>query len=235
MKAVILAGGFGTRISEETKFRPKPMIEIGEKPILWHIMKIFAAHKIDEFIVCCGYKGEMIQKYFDENNSESWNIKTVDTGLNTMTGGRIKRIEKLIGNETFCLSYGDDLKNVDVSELINFHKKQKKIVTMTITKPTPRYGIVKMNGDMVESIKEKSKDYENCINGCYFSLEPDIFEYIKGDKSQLENEVLSNLSIAKQVCGFKYFGEYYPLDTPYDKKRLDEIWNKNEAYWKVWD
>jgi len=235
LKAVILAGGYGTRISEESHLKPKPMIEIGGMPLLWHIMKIYSHYGINEFVICCGYKGEIIQKYFSENNPESWDIKTVDTGLHTMTGGRIKRIEKFIDEQKFCLSYGDDLKNVNISELISFHEKQKKIVTMTITKPEPRYGVVKIDDDLVQSIKEKSKEYENWINGGYFILEPEIFDHINGDDSQFENEVLAKLSMNEQVSGFKYFDEYYPLDTPYDKTRLDMLWATNKAYWKVWD
>jgi len=235
LKAVILAGGYGTRISEESHLRPKPMIEIGGKPILWHIMKIYSVYGINEFVICCGYKGEIIQKYFSENNPESWDIKTVDTGLDTMTGGRIKKIKKFVDEQKFCLSYGDDLKKVNVSELISFHEKQKKMVTMTITKPEPRYGLVKIDNDVIVSMKEKSKEYENWINGGYFILEPEIFDHINGDDSQFENEVLAKLSMNEQVSGFKYFDEYYPLDTPYDKTRLDMLWATNKAYWKVWD
>jgi len=235
LKAVILAGGYGTRISEESHLRPKPMIEIGGMPLLWHIMKIYSHYGINEFVICCGYKGEIIQKYFSENNPESWDIKTVDTGLDTMTGGRIKKIKKFVDEQKFCLSYGDDLKKVNVSELISFHEKQKKMVTMTITKPEPRYGLVKIDNDVIVSMKEKSKEYENWINGGYFILEPEIFDHINGDDSQFENEVLAKLSMNEQVSGFKYFDEYYPLDTPYDKTRLDTLWTTNKAYWKVWD
>ena len=235
LKAVILAGGYGTRISEESHLRPKPMIEIGGKPILWHIMKIYSVYGINEFVICCGYKAEIIQKYFSENNTESWDIKTVDTGLDTMTGGRIKRIEKFVDEQKFCLSYGDDLKKVNVSELISFHEKQKKMVTMTITKPEPRYGLVKIDNDVIVSMKEKSKEYENWINGGYFVLEPKIFEQINGDSSQFENDVLTKLTMNEQVSGFKYFDEYYPLDTLYDKTRLNALWNSDKAYWKVWD
>ena len=235
LKAVILAGGYGTRISEESHLRPKPMIEIGGKPILWHIMKIYSVYGINEFVICCGYKAEIIQKYFSENNTESWDIKTVDTGLDTMTGGRIKKIKKFVDEQKFCLSYGDDLKKVNVSELISFHEKQKKMVTMTITKPEPRYGLVKIDNDVIVSMKEKSKEYENWINGGYFVLEPEIFEQISGDSSQFENDVLTKLTMNEQVSGFKYFDEYYPLDTLYDKTRLNALWNNDKAYWKVWD
>jgi len=235
LKVVILAGGYGTRISEESHLRPKPMIEIGGKPILWHIMKIYSTYGINEFVICCGYKAEIIQNYFNENNAESWNIKTVDTGLDTMTGGRIKRIEKFVDGEKFALSYGDDLKNVNISELVSFHEKQKKMITMTITKPEPRYGIVKVDNDLIVNIKEKSREYENWINGGYFILEPEIFQHIKEDRSQFEKDVLTELTMNEQVSGFRYLDEYYPLDTLYDKTRLEGLWNSNKAYWKIWD
>tara|TARA_B110000014_G_scaffold258149_1_gene243821 strand:- start:708 stop:1427 length:720 start_codon:yes stop_codon:yes gene_type:complete len=235
LKAVILAGGYGTRISEESNLRPKPMIEIGGKPILWHIMKIYSTYGINEFVICCGYKASIIQKYFSENNAESWDVKTVDTGLDTMTGGRIKRIEKFVDGQRFYLSYGDDLKKVNISELVRFHEKQKKMVTMTITKPEPRYGVVKINNDLIVSMKEKSREHENWINGGYFVLEPKIFEQINGDKSQFENDVLTKLTINEQVSGFKYLDNYYPLDTSYDKTRLEKLWDNNKAYWKIWE
>ena len=235
LKAVILAGGYGTRISEESNLRPKPMIEIGGKPILWHIMKIYSTYGINEFVICCGYKASIIQKYFSENNAESWDVKTVDTGLDTMTGGRIKRIEKFVDGQRFYLSYGDDLKKVNISELVRFHEKQKKMVTMTITKPEPRYGVGKINNDLIVSMKEKSREHENWINGGYFVLEPKIFEQINGDKSQFENDVLTKLTINEQVSGFKYLDNYYPLDTSYDKTRLEKLWDNNKAYWKIWE
>ena len=232
---VILAGGYGTRISQESNLRPKPMIEIGGKPILWHIMKIYSTYGINDFVICCGYKANIIQKYFSENNTESWDVKTVDTGLDTMTGGRIKRIEKFVDGKRFYLSYGDDLKKVNISELFRFHEKQKKMVTMTITKPEPRYGVVKTDNDLIVSMKEKSREHENWINGGYFVLEPEIFDQIDGDKSQFENDVLTKLTINEQVSGFKYLDDYYPLDTSYDKTRLEKLWNDNKAYWKIWE
>ena len=171
MKAVILAGGLGTRISEETQTKPKPMITIGGMPIIWHIMKIYSYYGINDFIICSGYKDNIIKNYFEEFTSESWDIKTVDTGLNTMTGGRLKRIQKFVENETFCLSYGDDLKKVEISKLVDFHKKQKRLCTMTITKPQPRFGIVEIDGDRVIDIKEKSKqDAQQQSNKCSLRL-----------------------------------------------------------------
>ena len=233
MKAVILAGGSGTRLSEETKSKPKPMIKIGGKPILWHIMMIYSTYGINDFVVCCGYKGEIIKKYF-ENIPENWNVELVDTGLNTMTGGRIKRIEKYVHNQTFCLSYGDDLKSVDITELINFHKKRKKLATVTITKPNPRFGIVKVKEDDIINVGEKSKQDENWINGGYFVLEPEIFDYIDADNSVWEVEPMKKLVKDNQISAFKYNGEYYPMDTIQDKIKLQNMRESNNAYWKIW-
>ena len=235
MKVVILAGGYGTRIGEETIVKPKPMLEIGGKPILWHIMKIFSTYKIDEFIICCGYKGNLIKKYFNEFNSESWDVKTVDTGLDTMTGGRIKKIQNIIENNTFCLTYGDDLKKINIKQLINFHEQKNKMVTMTVTQPKPRFGIVKIKKDQVVEINEKSIKDEKWINGGYFVLEPNIFDFIKGDDSIWENESLKKLSKSGQVSAFKYYNEYVPMDTKYDKMYLEELWGTKKAYWKIWD
>ena len=234
MKAVILAGGLGTRISEETKTKPKPMITIVGMPIIWHIMKIYSSYGINDFIICSGYKDNIIKNYFEEFTSESWDIKTVDTGLNTMTGGRIKRIQKFVENETFCLSYGDDLKKVEISKLIDFHKKQKRLCTMTITKPQPRFGIVEIDDHRVNDIKEKSKQDEKWINGGYFVLEPGIFDYIKGDNIVLENQPLKKLAKMGQLSAFKYEDEYYPMDTLHDKNKLEALWKTGKAYWKIW-
>ena len=233
MKVVILAGGLGTRLSQETKSKPKPMIKIGEKPILWHIMKIYSTYGINDFVVCCGYKGEIIKEYF-ENISEKWNVTLVDTGLDTMTGGRIKKIEKYVHNQTFCLSYGDDLKSVDITELINFHKTRKKLATVTIAKPNPRFGIVTIQEDDIINIGEKSKKDENWINGGYFVLEPEIFDYIDGDSSIWEVEPMKKLVKDNQISAFKYNGEYYPMDTIQDKIKLEELWESGNAYWKNW-
>ena len=234
MKCVILAGGYGTRLGEETNSLPKPMIKIGNMPLLWHIMKIYSQHGINEFVICCGYKGEIIKKYFDQFTSESWNVKTVDTGLNTMTGGRIKKIQKYVQDDTFCLAYGDDLKPVDITQLIRFHKKEKKLATVTITKPNPRFGIIKVKENNVISIKEKSKESENWINGGYFVLEPEIFDYITGDDSVWEIEPMKKLVKDNQISAFKYDGEYYPMDTIQDKVKLEDMWKANSAYWKSW-
>ena len=234
MKCVILAGGYGTRLSEETSNIPKPMIKIGNMPILWHIMKIYSQYGINEFVICCGYKGEIIKKYFEQFTSEEWNIQTIDTGLDTMTGGRIKRIQKYVQDETFCLSYGDDLKSVNISELINFHKKRQRLATVTITKPNPRFGVIKIKEDDVINIEEKSKEGENWINGGYFVLEPEIFDYIDGDSSVWEIEPMKKLVKENQISAFKYNGEYYPMDTIQDKIKLQDIWKSDNAYWKSW-
>ena len=234
MKCVILAGGYGTRLSEETSNIPKPMVKIGNMPILWHIMKIYSQYGINEFIICCGYKGEIIKKYFEQFTSEEWNIQTVDTGLDTMTGGRIKRIQEYVQDETFCLSYGDDLKSVNISELIDFHKQRQRLATVTITKPNPRFGVVKIKDDDVINIEEKSKEGENWINGGYFVLEPEIFDYIDGDSSVWEIEPMKKLVKENQISAFKYNGEYYPMDTIQDKIKLQDIWESDNAYWKSW-
>jgi len=234
MKCVILAGGYGTRLSEETINIPKPMVKIGNMPILWHIMKIYSQHGINEFVICCGYKGKIIKKYFEQFTSEEWNIQTIDTGLDTMTGGRIKRIQKYVQDETFCLSYGDDLKSVNISELINFHKQRQRLATVTITKPNPRFGVIKIKEDDVINIEEKSKEGENWINGGYFVLEPEIFDYIDGDSSVWEIEPMKKLVKENQISAFKYNGEYYPMDTIQDKIKLQDMWESDNAYWKSW-
>jgi len=255
MKAVILAGGLGTRISEETQTKPKPMIRIGKMPMIWHIMKIYSSYGVNDFVICCGYKSQVLKEFilrflleeFDSElvkkklikikgeKSEPWNITLVETGLDTMTGGRLKRIQKFVNDDTFCLSYGDDLKKVNISQLVNFHKKSKRFATVTIAKPQPRFGIVKVQGDRVVDIKEKSKEEENWINGGYFVLEPKIFDYIKGDDTVWENQPLKKLAKIGQLSAFKYDEEYFPMDTLYDKNKLEELWNAGKAYWKIWN
>ena len=234
MKAVILAGGRGTRLSEETQMRPKPMLKIGEKPALWHIMKIFSHYNINDFVICCGYKGEIIKEYF-ENISEKWNIDLVDTGLDTMTGGRIKRIQKYIDNKRFFLLYGDDLKSVNIPELLNFHIKNKKLVTVTAAQPPGRFGILKLDEDNVIEMREKPPGDESCINGGYYVLEPEIFNYLSNDSDVWEGEPLHKLIKEKQVSAFKYNGIYQPLDTLRDKINLEKMWDDGNPYWKVWE
>ena len=232
MKAVILAGGRGTRLSEETQMRPKPMLKIGEKPALWHIMKIFSHYNINDFVICCGYKGEIIKEYF-ENISEKWNIDLVDTGLDTMTGGRIKRIQKYIDNKRFFLLYGDDLKSVNIPELLNFHIKNKKLVTVTAAQPPGRFGILKLDEDNVIEMREKPPGDESWINGGYYVLEPEIFNYLSKDSDVWEGEPLHKLIKEKQVSAFKYNGIYQPLDTLRDKINLEKMWDDGNPYWKV--
>ena len=234
MKAVILAGGRGTRLSEETQMRPKPMLKIGEKPALWHIMKIFSHYNINDFVICCGYKGEIIKEYF-ENISEKWNIELVDTGLDTMTGGRIKRIQKYIDNKRFFLLYGDDLKSVNIPELLNFHIKNKKMVTVTAAQPPGRFGILKLDEDNVIEMREKPPGDESWINGGYYVLEPEIFNYLSKDSDVWEGEPLHKLIKEKQVSAFKYNGIYQPLDTLRDKINLEKMWDDGNPYWKVWE
>ncbi len=234
MKAVILAGGRGTRLSEETQMRPKPMIKIGEKPALWHIMKIFSHYNINDFVICCGYKGEIIKEYF-ENISEKWNIDLVDTGLDTMTGGRIKRIQKYIDNKRFFLLYGDDLKSVNIPELLNFHIKNKKLVTVTAAQPPGRFGILKLDEDNVIEMREKPPGDESWINGGYYVLEPEIFNYLSKDSDVWEGEPLHKLIKEKQVSAFKYNGIYQPLDTLRDKINLEKMWDDGNPYWKIWE
>ncbi len=234
LKAVILAGGRGTRLSEETKMRPKPMIKIGEKPALWHIMKIYSTYGINDFVVCCGYKGQVIKDYF-ENISEDWNVELVDTGLDTMTGGRIKRIEKNVSNEKFFLSYGDDLKPVNITELLDFHTKNEKLVTVTAAQPPGRFGILKLEKNNVIEMREKPPGDDTWINGGYYVLEPQIFNYLSQDSDIWENEPLNKLIKENQVSAFKYNGIYQPLDTFNDKRNLEKMWNDGKPYWKVWE
>ena len=233
MKAVILAGGFGTRISEESDLKPKPMIEIGGKPILLHIMKIYSYYGINDFVICCGYKGHIIKEYFEDLKSKSWNVQTIDTGLKTMTGGRLKRIENEI-DDTFCMTYGDDLKAVDISKLLKFHNEQKKLVTLTAVQPPGRFGILGIKGNNVTSLSEKPPGDGNWINGGYYVLEPDIFDKIHDDSDVWETNPLQNLIQKNQVSVFKYNDVYQPMDTMNDKEKLQKLWNSNNAYWKIW-
>ena len=255
MKAVILAGGYGTRISEETHLKPKPMIEIGGKPLLWHIMKTYSEHGINDFIICCGYKGYMIKEYFAnyflhmsdvtfdmKNNKmtvhkksvEPWSVTLVDTGLNTMTGGRLKRIKEHVKNETFCFTYGDGLSNVNISELINFHKKNNSKATVTSVQPPGRFGTLDISGNKIINFKEKPAGDGNWINGGYFVLEPSVFDYLKDDNTIWEREPLEKLAEENELSAFKHTGFWQPLDTLRDKNYLDELWNSDEAFWKNW-
>lgn len=258
MKVVILAGGYGTRISEESHLKPKPMIEIGENPILWHIMKYYSHYGFNEFIICCGYKGYMIKEYFadyylhrsditfdfTENNkmtihsnvAEPWKVTLVDTGLDTMTGGRLKRVQKYVGNETFMLTYGDGLCDVDINELLEFHKSVNKIATITAVQPGGRFGVLDISKDntTVNSFTEKSKEDGGWINGGYMVLEPRVFDYIKGDQTFFEKEPLEELAREKMLSAFKHNGFWQCMDTKRDKEFLEKMLGGGKAKWVVW-
>ncbi len=256
MKAVILAGGLGTRISEESVSRPKPMIEIGGKPILWHIMKIYSTHGINDFIVCCGYKGYMIKEYFanyflhmsdvtfdmhknemevHSRYAEPWRVTLVDTGENTMTGGRLKRVSNYLqGEEAFCFTYGDGVSNIDVSASIEFHRKHRKLATVTAVQPAGRYGALDMTGDLVKGFIEKPKGDGGWINGGYFVLSPDCLNFIDGDSTSWESEPLTQLAQQHELMGFEHSGFWQPMDTLRDKNHLEDLWLSGKAPWKVW-
>ena len=256
MKVVILAGGLGTRLSEETDIRPKPMVEIGGKPILWHIMKIYSEYGFNEFIICLGYKGYLLKEYFanyflhqsditidlsnnkmqiHNTSTEKWKITLVDTGKDTMTGGRIKRIQSYINNETFALTYGDGIGNVSIDKLIKFHKKNKKLCTVTSVQPSGRFGVLNINdNERVESFFEKRQEDAGWINAGFFICEPGIFKFIKGDDTIWEREPLEKLSGEGQLMAFKHKGFWKPMDTLKDKQDLNELWNEGKADWKIW-
>ena len=256
MKAIILAGGKGTRISEESHSKPKPMIEIGGKPILWHILKIYSAYGINEFIICCGYKGYIIKEYFanyalhnsnvtfdlknnitkvHKSNYETWKITLVDTGENTMTGGRLKRIDSYLKDEeTFCFTYGDGLANIDINELINFHKSHGKLATITAVKPPGRYGALEIEDNNVINFVEKPSGQSGLINGGFFVLSKKVLDYIEGDSISWENEPLKNLSKNGELKAFLHKGFWQPMDTLREKIQLQRLWDQELAPWKTW-
>ena len=233
MKCVILAGGYGTRISEESHLKPKPMIEIGGKPILWHIMKIYSEHKINDFIICLGYKGNQIKEYFDKFDFTPWNIQLVDTGENTMTGGRLKRIQDYIDN-TFCATYGDGVSSVDINRLVSFHKEKKSLATLTAVHPPERFGVLNISGDYVTEFHEKRSSEYSWINGGFFVFEPKIFDYLEDDSTVLEKTPLETLAKERQLISFKHNGFWYPMDTLRDKNHLEKLWASEKAPWKIW-
>jgi glucose-1-phosphate cytidylyltransferase len=233
MKAVILAGGYGTRISEESYLKPKPMIEIGGKPILWHILKTYSKYDINEFVICCGYKGEQIKEYFSKLDSTSWDIQLVDTGLDTLTGGRLKRIQDHI-DDTFCVTYGDGLSDIDISRLISFHKEKNILATLTAIHPPERFGVLNLSGDYVTEFHEKHSGVDSWINGGFFVFEPGIFDYLQDDLTILEKTPLETLAKEKKLAAFKHNGFWYPMDTQRDKKYLESLWSSNNAPWKIW-
>ncbi len=256
MKVVILAGGFGTRLSEETVNIPKPMIEIGGKPILWHIMKIYSHYGYNDFIICLGYKGYIIKEYFmnyfmhmsditvdlnsggikvHNSKAENWKVTLVDTGLDTMTGGRIKRIKDHLDGERFMLTYGDGVGDVNINSLVKFHESHGKLATMTAVQPSGRFGALRINDDKkVESFVEKPAGDGAWINGGFFVLEPQVIDYIKDDNTTWEREPLENLTKESQLFAYKHEGFWKPMDTLRDKIELERLWSTKEAPWKVW-
>ncbi|MEJ8800608.1 glucose-1-phosphate cytidylyltransferase [Pontibacter sp. H249] len=258
MKAVILAGGYGTRISEESGVRPKPMVEIGGKPILWHIMKIYSHHGINDFVICCGYKSHIIKEYFanyclynsdvtfdmrknsmevHQNNTESWKVTLVDTGEGTMTGGRLKRVREYIGDDTFCLTYGDGVSDVDVTELVNFHKQQGTLATLTAVQQPGRFGAFNLASGVtrINQFKEKPTGGDMpWINGGFFVLEPQVIDYIENDSTIWERDPMEKLAEEGELSAYRHTGFWQPMDTLRDKNVLEELWQKGEAPWNVW-
>lgn len=233
MKLVILAGGLGTRLSEETKVKPKPLVKIGNRPIIWHIMKIYSKFGINEFIICQGYKGDLIKKELSKyEKKENWKIKYINTGLNTMTGGRIKRIKKFIGDDKiFSLSYGDGVSSVNIKKLIKFHIQNKKMATLTAVKQNNRFGVLVLNKNNVKKIKEKPTEF---INGGFFILSNKIFKYLKNDKSVFERDCLPKLAKVNQLSAFIHKGFWGCMDTLRDKRLLNIEWRKKTCKWRVW-
>jgi len=234
MQLVIFAGGFGTRISEETDYIPKPMVKIGKKPILWHIIKYYSIFGFSNFIICGGYKIRIIKKYFQSlKENRSWNIKIVDTGIKNNTGERLKRVKKYINNR-FCLTYGDGLCNVNIDKLIEFHKKNKSTVTLTATKPSPHFGKIVFRGNKVIKFLEKEKKRESWINGGFFVCEKKIFKYLNKKNSIFESDALSLLAKKKKLAAYKHEDFWYCMDTLRDKRHLNNLWLSKKAPWKIW-
>lgn len=256
MKAVLLAGGFGTRLSEETDLRPKPMVEIGGKPILWHIMKIYSTYGISDFVILLGYKGYYIKEYFANyflhqsdvtidmsngkmevlnNSSEPWKVTLLDTGINSMTGGRVKRAQKVVGNEPFMLTYGDGVSDINIKELVNFHKFHGKAITMTSAQPDGRFGALEITKDnQVTNFHEKPKGDGHWINAGFFVCEPKVFDYIENDLTTFEQEPLKKLAHDGEMFTYKHDGFWKPMDTLKDKNDLNKLWDINQAPWKTW-
>jgi glucose-1-phosphate cytidylyltransferase len=257
MKVVLLAGGLGTRLSEETVLRPKPMVEIGGSPILWHIMKIYAAHGFNEFVICLGYKGYVIKEYFanyflhqsdvtfdmkenkmeiHNSQAEPWKVTLVDTGFDTMTGGRVKRVKKYLNNEPFLLTYGDGVGSINIKEVVEFHKKNNKLLTVTAVQPSGRFGALNIaeNNDSVISFMEKPKGDGAWINGGFFVCQPEVLDYITEDKTVFEKEPLENIASDEQMVAYKHSGFWKPMDTLRDKQELENLWDSGKAPWKNW-
>lgn len=257
MKTVILAGGFGTRISEESHLKPKPMIEIGEQPILWHIMKSYSHYGFNDFIICCGYKQYKIKEFFADyylhtsdvtfdfsaenrmtvhtNHAEPWKVTLVDTGLNTMTGGRVKRIQKYVGDETFMMTYGDGVSDIDINALVNYHKGHGKTATLTAVNVGQRFGVLDIGKDNgINSFREKNMHDGGMINAGFMVLEPKIFDYIEGDETIFEKDPLEGVAREGQLMAYKYGGFWQCMDTARDKEQLENLWYSGKAPWKVW-
>ena len=255
MQVILLAGGRGTRLAEESSTRPKPMVEIGGKPILWHIMGIYASHGFKDFLVACGYKGEMIKEYFHNffvhnsdylidlrdgshevlnTNGIDWRIAVIDTGVDTMTGGRILRLRKWVGEQTFMVTYGDGLADIDIASLASFHKSHGKLATVTAVRPPARFGALNLCGDEVREFSEKPQTGEGWINGGFFVFEPGVFEYLKGNDSVLERETLEQLAADRQLVAYRHRGFWQPMDTLREKNLLESLWERGSAPWKTW-
>jgi glucose-1-phosphate cytidylyltransferase len=256
MKAVILAGGLGTRISEETHLKPKPMIEIGGRPILWHILKLYSAHGVNDFVICCGYKGYVIKEYFanyflhmsdvtfdmtentmevHKRKAEPWRVTLVDTGDETLTGGRLKRVAKHVQNEeTFCFTYGDGLSDVDIAATIRFHHKHGKLATITAVQPPGRYGALQLEGRRVSGFIEKPRGDGGLINGGFFVLSPKVIDLIEGDNTSWEGKPLSDLAQMGQLIAYEHYGFWQPMDTLREKNQLEQLWDGGKAPWKIW-
>lgn len=258
MKVVILAGGLGTRISEESYLKPKPMIEIGEKPILWHIMKIYSHYGFNDFVICLGYKGNLVKEFFanyylymsdvtfdftdgghmkvHENVAEPWSVTLVDTGLNTMTGGRIKQVQKYIGDAPFMLTYGDGVSDIDIGKLVEYHKAHKKLLTVTAVQPGGRFGVMDIdeNDSTVKGFEEKAKEDGGWINAGFMVAQPEVFGYLGGDDCILERAPMEQLSAEGQMCAYKHDGFWQCMDTQRDKGRLEYLWEHGQAPWKIW-
>lgn len=255
MKAIILAGGLGTRISEETAARPKPMVEIGGRPVLWHIMKIYSTHGIHDFVICLGYKGYVIKEYFanyflhmsdvtfdmehnrmevHQNNAEPWRVTLVDTGDQTQTGGRLRRVKEYVGSDEFCFTYGDGVGNVDITKLVAFHRAHGCLATMTAVQPAGRFGALKTERDHVVSFLEKPPGDGGWINGGFFVLSPEVIDFIEGDHTPWEREPMEQLAKRGQLCAYRHHGFWQPMDTLRDKTQLEELWLGNRAPWKIW-
>lgn len=258
MKAVILAGGLGTRLSEETSLRPKPMVEIGGQPILWHIMKTYSSYGVNDFIICCGYKGYLIKEYFanyflrrsdvtfdmrfnqmsiHKGSAEPWRVTLVDTGENSMTGGRLRRVREYLGDETFCFTYGDGVIDANLNEIIEFHRQQGCLATLTAVQPPGRFGvlILEEGQNKINSFQEKPHGDGAWINGGYFVLEPEVIDFITDDFTVWEREPLEKLAHLGQLAAFKHNGFWQPMDTLRDKHQLEELWQSGKAPWYVWD